>query len=758
MIGTPLRVVVGILAFALCAPALAVANPAVQGVVVDQTGAPIAGASVELLGDGYRVEGRSSSAGEFHLDVPRPADLRIIVTAPGFARTEERVPASDLGRERRIMLPVAALTAQISVTPTRTETPVGDSPASIAVLTPDVLQTTASPGLDDALRLVPGFTLFRRSNSLTANPTTQGASLRGLGASGASRVLVLDDGIPLNDPFGGWVYWDRVPSALLQRVEVMQGGGSDLYGSGARGGIVNLVRKPLGERVLEGELSAGSLGTRQLSLAAGGELGRWSGVVAGDGLTTSGYAPVDPGQRGPVDTAANSRHATVDASLRHSTAASGHLVVRMSAFAETRGNGTPLQRNDTRLGQVAGGGDWLVLGGALEARAYASDQRFNQTFSAVAGDRLTERLTDSQHVPARAGGGSAQWSRQLGAQTVVGGIDVQRVDGSTVEATPTARTTAFTDRGGRQTNIAGYLSDTIAATSALSVTAALRFDRWRNDLGHSVTWTAADPRQQALDVSPRVQSALSPRVAAIYRVNDDVAITGSAYRAFRAPTLNELYRSFRVGNVVTQANAALVAEQVSGYETGVRLTPAGSRVFLGARGFWMDMTDPVANLTVGTQPGVILRERENLGSVRSRGVEVQAEVRLRPTLVAGASYLFDEATVSSFAADRSLVGRRVPEQPRHGATVRLQAIERFATISVQARWSGLAYDDDLNQYALAPYGTIDAFASRRVTRLADVFVSAQNLTDARYEIAMTPVTMLGWPRSVRVGIRVRAGR
>src|SRR5260370_18656107 len=87
--------------------------------------------------------------------------------------------------------------------------------------------------LDDLLRQVPGFSLFRRSTSRVANPTTQGVSLRGLGASGPSRALVLEDGIPVVDPFGGWVYWDRIPRAELSSDEVFRGGSSSLYGSNA---------------------------------------------------------------------------------------------------------------------------------------------------------------------------------------------------------------------------------------------------------------------------------------------------------------------------------------------------------------------------------------------------------------------------------------------------------------------------------------------------------------------------------------------
>src|SRR4029078_13297747 len=103
------------------------------------------------------------------------------------------------------------------------------------------LEVAGAQTLDDVLRQVPGFSLFRRSGSLTANPTAQGVSLRGVGASGASRALVLLDGVPLNSPFGGWVYWTRVPRVNIENVSVQNGASSSLYGSGALGGVVNIT-------------------------------------------------------------------------------------------------------------------------------------------------------------------------------------------------------------------------------------------------------------------------------------------------------------------------------------------------------------------------------------------------------------------------------------------------------------------------------------------------------------------------------------
>src|SRR5438876_9863270 len=134
-------------------------------------------------------------------------------------------------------------TDTVTVTATRTPERLADTPASVVILTQQTIAISASPAVDETLRQVPGFTLFRRSGSRTANPTSQGASLRGLGGSGTSRALVLDDGVPLNDPFGGWIFWGRVPRASLDRIEILRGGASDVYGSGAMSGVVQFIRR-----------------------------------------------------------------------------------------------------------------------------------------------------------------------------------------------------------------------------------------------------------------------------------------------------------------------------------------------------------------------------------------------------------------------------------------------------------------------------------------------------------------------------------
>ena len=120
-----------------------------------------------------------------------------------------------------------------SVVVTSYATPTLNPPAAVTTLHREVLDVAPAATLDDALRSVPGFSLFRRSSSRVANPTTQGVTLRGLAASGSSRALALGDGVPLNDPVGGWVYWNRLPLAWLVGVSVERGAAGDVFGTDA---------------------------------------------------------------------------------------------------------------------------------------------------------------------------------------------------------------------------------------------------------------------------------------------------------------------------------------------------------------------------------------------------------------------------------------------------------------------------------------------------------------------------------------------
>ena len=297
----------------------------ITGVVQDATGAAISGAQVTLRSSGSSLDhnnqaSRADSRLRRRAVLPAPCG----VVANGFAPAERSWSGTPEASQLNFVLRGVAQGERVVVSATRSELKLSEVPGSAVELSPEDLSANAGLTLDDVLRQVPGFSLFRRSSSRVANPTTQGVSLRGLGASGPSRALVLEDGVPLVDPFGGWVYWDQVPRAELSSVEVFRGSESNLYGSDALGGVIQFLTRVPARPSFSIDTSYGTENTPDLSAWAGTKVSRWDFEAATDMSRTDGYILVPSSERGTVDTAANSKHATVDAGsrisdLRHRT-------------------------------------------------------------------------------------------------------------------------------------------------------------------------------------------------------------------------------------------------------------------------------------------------------------------------------------------------------------------------------------------------------------------------------------------------------
>src|SRR5262245_25592256 len=741
-------------------------NSKVEGVVVDQNGAPVSGADVVLVSKGAAgmttSNTQTDSGGRFSFDSEgEPTSLTI--RASGFATASRMLRAADPDAANlRFTLSPAPLNEQMMVTAARTETRVSDTAASVAVLTREDVSTTAALTVDDTLKQVPGFTLFRRSGSRTANPTSQGVSLRGVGASGASRAVVLADGIPINDPFGGWVYWGRVPRESIGRMELVQGGSSSLYGTDALGGVINLMTRDTRETAMSFEASYGNEQTPDASFFAGGNFLQLAGKLSAEIFHTDGYVLVDDDQRGTVDTKAGAEHTTLDISLERLISDTGRLFVRGVLFGETRENGTPVQTNNTYMRQLSLGGDvQSARAGSFVGRFFALTQTYNQDFSTIAADRNSEVINRSQRVPVQHVGGLGQWSRPVGSHhTLVAGFDAREVRGASDELAFTAgRLTSAIGAGGRERTAGFFGQDIMRITPQWLLTLGVRGDRWRNYDALLTSRPLATPGPVTVTKFPhRTETAFSPRVSLLHRVNDHVSLMASGYRAFRAPTLNELYRSFRVGNVLTQSNDKLRAERLTGGEAGASIRTLQDRLDLRGTFFWSEITRPLANVTLSVTPALITRQRQNLGRTRSRGFEVEADARVTNTVSLSGGYQFLDATVTRFPANTSLEGLWLPQVPRHVFTFQARySNPRILTFALQGRTSGKQFDDDQNLLPLAAYFTLDAFASRSVGRGVELFAAFENLTGQRYEIGKTPVTTLGPPFLARAGIRFRLG-
>jgi len=750
----------------------------VAGTVRDPRGVPIPKAVVLLRSGRYRAQDTTGQGGYFGFQFlgELPQGLRssgeLVFQAPGFATLTRKwnVRDPDVGK-LEITLQLASVSQTVTVTATRTATRLDETAADVSVLTPQVLSSTSALTLDDTLRQVPGFSLFRRSGSRTANPTSQGVSLRGVGASGPSRALVLEDGIPLVDPFGGWVYWDRVPHESISDVEVVEGGSSDLYGSDAMGGVINVRTRPVDMSHLSVEASYGNENTPDLSIASGLALGKWGLGVSSEAFQTDGYVLVPGNIRGPIDTRAGVDDRADDVTLERHIGDRAHIFARGNYLGEERQAGIANENNHTTIRQLAAGADWQSpRAGTFSFRAYGGDELFDQNFYSAGAERLTQALTDVQRVPVQDIGFSSQWSRAAGAyQTLVAGFEADGVRGASNEfkftggsLTPSSAVGA----GGRQRTISPFGEDVLHFESKWVVTVGARLDHWSNYDALSTTLPIAKPAPPTVVNFPnQTDQAFSPRLSVLRRLPDGWSVTGSIYRAFRAPTLNELYRSFRLVNILTLANNALTAEHLTGAEAGATWVSPGQR--LTARGvfFWSDIVNPIENVTLTRTPTLITQQRDNLGRTRSRGVDLDLSDQLTGTLSLTAGYQFTNATILSFPGDTALVGLRIPEVPRHDLTFQLRysnpnagsRLARF-TLGLQGRAESAAYDDSLNTLRLGPYFTMDAIVSRQMAAGTELFVAGENLTNQRYQVALTPTPNLGPPILFRAGVRYDFGR
>ena len=274
----------------------------------------------------------------------------------------------------------------------------------------------------------------------------------------------------------------------------------------------------------------------------------------------------------------------------------------------------------------------------------------------------------------------------------------------------------------------------------LTLVLGARGDVWRSN-----------PNDAALPTHSTV--FLSPRASAAMRLTDAVSVQASAYRSYRTPTLNELHRGFRVGNVVTDPNAGLDPERLTGFEGGVLF--AEGRTSARVTGFWNQLDGAIANVTVSSTPALITRQRQNTDTVRASGLEIEADVRPHARWTLGGFAALTRSKFTETPAQPALAGNRVPQVPVYqlGASVTYVDPRAF-TGSVHLRLVGRQFDDDLNAFELDRFAVVDIAGTHALRHGVNAFAAVENLFDREYDVGRTPLRTVGWPRTLRVGIRV----
>lgn len=603
-------------------------------------------------------------------------------------------------------------TVQSSITVT--EHISAETPAYITDLPGEAIADKPGIELDDRLRDVPGFSLFRRTSSEVANPTTQGVSLRGIGSSGASRTLVLFDGVPFNDPFGGWVYWDRFNPEDLNRIEISRGASTSLYGNLALGGAIDIF--PYEAPISTRHVSAGVEGGTQNTWDAWGDYTQAfrniAFTVAARGFTTDGYYVVPEDIRGAIDRKANVRFVNDDVRLDWFRGAQ-RIYAFVNSVVEERGNGTYITHNSTAVG--TGALRYLYQGqhDSFSVTGFGTTGEFHSDYSSVSADRNSERLVSTQTVPESAAGGYAIYAHNTSLYNVSVGADAEQ------------------DRG--------FSTDRFSPTNVRRSGGSI--------LQHG-EFVQADAKWGPVRFFLGARDQFTGQGHEFFSPSGGFAVggghwrgRGSLYHAYRSPTLNELFRAFRVGNTQTLANPELQPETLFGAEVGVDYVTERGAIQITA--FRNDLHNLITNVTLSVTSNAITRERENNGNAVGRGFELSAH-RGWKEWTGEAAYLYVEPRYDT--------GLTIPQVPRHQGSASLMWARKRTFASASVRSYSSQFDDDQNKFLLPGFASVQVMARQQIVRALSATVQVTNLLDHTIYTGFTPTPTIANPRIVRGGL------
>ncbi len=621
---------------------------------------------------------------------------------------------------------------------------------SVTELGRETILSSASGRIEDVLENVAGFQQFRRSDSRSSNPTAQGVTLRGIGGNATSRALVLLDGVPLADPFFGYVPLSAIAPETLARIRVTRGGGAGPFGAGALTGTIELESA---DAATLGPVSASALvndrGETEASAAISQAVGGGFIVASGRWDRGRGFFTTPEAERVPAT--ARAAFESWQAGLRgvFPLGQTSEVQLRASAFEDDRtlrfeGADSRVEGQDASI-RLIGRGEWQ-----FEALGYVQARDFSNIV--ISSTRFTPVL-DQRETPSTGIGGKLEVRPPISeAHEVRIGVDYRRADGELEEFALSAFTGALTEArraGGVTTNLGLFVEDDWTIGPIL-VTGGLRLDNTQIDDGF---FRARNPAGDIVSetVSPdRSDWALSWRAGALFYASRRLEVRAAAYTGLRLPTLNELYRPFVVFPVVTLANPALENERLEGFEVGLDWYPdPDTRLSLTA--FENRVKNAIANVTL--EPD--LRQRQNLPAIDAQGIEATLGLT-RGRISLDASLAYTDATIAGEGASLALDGNRPAQTPEFAASATLAWRPRDGwRVATTLRHVSAQFEDDQETDRLVPATTLDLFADIALAGRLSLVLRGENLFDEEIVTRNAGgVIDLGAPRTVWAGLRL----
>ncbi|MBX7459225.1 TonB-dependent receptor [Qipengyuania sp. 1NDH17] len=634
-----------------------------------------------------------------------------------------------------------------------TGTGLEETPATPAydtqVIEREQLVSTGSGRIEDALSSVAGFQQFRRSDSRSSNPSAQGATLRSLGGNATSRALVLLDGVPMADPFFGFIPFSAIAPERLGSARITRGGGSGPFGAGALAGTIELTSADaatLGN--FGGHVYVNDRGGTESAAHVAGDLGSGFGVISGRWDRDKGFFTTPEADRVDASTRAGFDSYSIQARGVAPLTDTVELQARGLVYDDRRtlrfdGADSSSTGQDASL-RLVGRGNWQ-----FDALAYVQARNFTNVV--ISSTRFVPVL-DQRNTPSTGLGGKFEIRPPVGESNVLRlGIDYRRSDGELYETALSAFTGSVRERrnaGGTNTDL-GFFVENDFMLGPLTLTAGARLDRYTIRNGFYTSRDADGTILQNESYADRSGWEESFRGGAVFEAGGGLKLRAAAYTGLRLPTLNELYRPFVVFPVTTNANARLENEKLEGFEAGVDFSPSED-IDLSLTAFDNRVKGAVANVTLDP----VTRQRQNIDAIHARGIEAGAGLSFGPLRFDGSlAYTEAEAQQAGAAFD----GNRPSQTPAWvgGATLSYR-IGTDGLVSATLRHVGKQFEDDLESNVLPAATTLDAFAQVALTERFALVLRGENLTDEDIVTRNQGGSIdFGTPRTLWIGLKLQ---
>ncbi len=629
-----------------------------------------------------------------------------------------------------------------------------DTPATPAYSSLDLdrkqIVSSSSGRIEDVLSSVAGFQQFRRSDSRSSNPSAQGVTLRALGGNATSRALVLLDGVPMSDPFFGYIPLTAISPGRLDSIRVTRGGGAGPFGSGALAGTIELSSADadaLG--MFNGSLLVNDRGETEASGSVASNLGAGFAVVSGRWDRGRGFFTTPAAQRAPIS--ARAAFDSWSVGVRGVAPLSDNIEIqaRGLVFNDERtlrfeGADSSSEGADASI-RLVGRGDW-----EFEAIGYLQTRNFSNIV--ISSTRFV-RVLDQRNTPSTGLGGKLEIRPPVGENHVLRlGADYRRTSGELREEAYSAFTGNLRERrqaGGRNSDL-GFFIENNWSLGDLVLTGGVRADRTVIENGFFRAVDASNLLVSETIAPDRSDWTISYRAGAAYQASEVLLLRAAAYRGLRLPTLNELYRPFVVFPVVTQANAALENEVLEGFEAGFDLTPSEGISF-SLTAFDSRVENAIANVTLTPT----LRQRQNLPAIEAQGMEGSFALERGPISL-NISAAYTDAEIDGRGASIALDGNRPPQTPEFAASGTLSwKPDDGWLLSATVRHIGKQFESDLETDRLPAFTTLGFYAEVLVTKTVALVFRGENLTDETIVTRNSNGAIdLGVPRTVWGGIKV----